>query len=181
MGGIWFGLLIGVWMVKIKVWWIVSVFYVVIKCKLNSWFLRLLISVWWLMLIAVNLYLFLWKILVNWCFIRGVVVCVIVCIWVMIILFRMIELNVFRVAVEVLVVVRVRLVRMVKVRMNLFFRFWKMSILICFLKIWFYWIWNKINNVSWLNIKCIGWVILLMVFWLILVLCVYCRIYWCDV
>ncbi len=43
-----------------------------------------------------------------------------------------------RVAAEVPAVVRARPARMVKVRMNLSFRFRKMSILICSLKIWPY-------------------------------------------
>lgn len=51
---------------------------------------------------------------------------------------RMTELNVPRVAAEVPAVVRVRPARMVKVKMNLSFRFRKMSILICSLKIWPY-------------------------------------------
>mgnify|MGYP000941963102 CR=1 FL=1 len=51
---------------------------------------------------------------------------------------RTTELNVPRVAAEVPAVVRARPARMVKVRMNLSFRFRKMSILICSLKIWPY-------------------------------------------
>lgn len=45
---------------------------------------------------------------------------------------RTTELNVLRVVAEVPAVVRARPARMVKVRMNLSFRFRKMSILICF-------------------------------------------------
>ncbi len=51
---------------------------------------------------------------------------------------RTTELNVPRVVAEVPAVVRARPARMVKVRMNLSFRFRKMSILICSLKIWPY-------------------------------------------
>ncbi len=51
---------------------------------------------------------------------------------------RTTELNVLRVVAEVPAVVRARPARMVKVRMNLSFRFRKMSILICSLKIWPY-------------------------------------------
>lgn len=51
---------------------------------------------------------------------------------------RTTELNVLRMVAEVPAVVRARPARMVKVRMNLSFRFRKMSILICSLKIWPY-------------------------------------------
>ena len=68
----------------------------------------------------------------------GVVACATVCIRAMTISSRTTELNVPRVVAEVPAVVRARPARMVKVRMNLSFRFRKMSILICSLKIWPY-------------------------------------------
>ncbi len=61
---------------------------------------------------------------------RGVAVCATACIRAMTISSRTTELNVPRVAAEVPAVVRARPARMVKVRMNLSFRFRKMSILI---------------------------------------------------